>query len=174
MRRTGITIVIPLLFLALSVPLPGPAEAACAAPDVDVTPSSAPPGSTVNIEGRYFASECNDVISCPNTGPCPSPRPAPPNRGIGISFKQGGKTWALTRINADDDYRFSVDVKVPDDAVPGPAKFVASGGWSTRFIVGLPSTGEAEAYRMARITLIALSAALAALTLGALLRTRSR
>lgn len=148
--------------------------ASCPAPDLAVTPASAPAGSTVTIEGRHFSSGCSDAISCPNTGPCPSPTPDPPSRGIGISFKQDGETWPLTRVDAGANYGFTVDVKIPEDAQPGPAKFVASGGWSVRFTVGLPRTGAAEIYRTTRIMLIALSAALATLTLGALLRTRAR
>ena len=173
MNRVRVAAVLAISVVsAIALPLT-PAEASCAAPSLDATPSSAPPGSTVTIKGHSFASACNDVISCPNTGPCPSPTPAPPSRGIGISFKQGGETWPLTRVDAGEDYSFRVDVKVPDDAAPGPAKFVASGGWSTKFTVGLARTGE-EAYRLSRLILTLLSWTLATFTLGALLRTRSR
>jgi hypothetical protein len=173
MNRKRLAVLVAIAVASMFVLPLAPAEASCPAPDIDVSPSTAPPGSTVTIEGRSFATTCNDVISCPNTGPCPSPTPESPSRGIGISFKQGGATWPLTRVDADEDYSFSVDVKVPDDAQPGPAKFVASGGWSARFTVGLPKTGE-EAYRLSRLLLISLSLALATLTIGALLRTRSR
>ena len=173
MNRTRLGVLIAIAVVSMIVLPLTPAEAICPAPDIHVSPSSAPPGSTVRVEGRSFATGCNDVIACPNTGPCPSPTPEPPSRGIGISFKQDGETWPLTRVDADEDYSFMVEVEVPDDAQPGPAKFVSSGGASAKFTVGLPRTGD-ETYRLSRLLLILLSLTLATLTLGALLRARYR
>lgn len=171
---TSIAAIACLLWIGLLLPLAGPAEASCAAPDISATPSSAPAGSTILVTGKHFASGCNDAIACQVGQPCPTPPPSPPSRNIDITFVQDGRTWHLARVNADDRYRFAAEVRVPDDADPGRARIVAEGQWRTSFVVGLPRTGEVEIYRTTRIVLIASSAALATLTLGALLRTRSR
>ena len=71
--------------------------------------------------GEYFAAECNDT----GTG-CSRPRRSPPVRDIRVTLQRGGVVVDEVMVDAAEDYTFSVTLRVPPGAEPGPY-IVASG-----------------------------------------------
>ena len=108
--------------LLLSTMTGTPASASCAAPEIEVSPESGAPSSSIHVTGKYFADGCND------TGPA-SQAPAPPQKGIHVSLRQGDAEFELGVVDAGPDYTFTLDAEVPSDASPGDAQIsaVASG-----------------------------------------------
>ena len=105
-------------FIALSVGLPGTANAACAAPELVASPTVGRPEATVTLTGRHFASDCFD------TG---QTNPAPPLTAIQLAFEQAGRSQVLSVVDANVDYAFAADVAIPATAAPGAAVLVAQG-----------------------------------------------
>lgn len=97
-----------------------PAHASCAAPQLTVENESRHPGQTVTVLGEFFAAECNDTA----TG-CSGPRPSPPSRNIDVQLRSGSDVVASTVVDANEDYEFTVDLRLPDDAAPGEYRAVA-------------------------------------------------
>lgn len=97
-----------------------PAHASCAAPQLTVDNESPHPGETVTVHGEFFAAECNDTA----TG-CSGPRPSPPSRNIDVQLRGGSDVVASAVVDANEDYEFTVDLRLPDDAAPGQYRAVA-------------------------------------------------
>lgn len=96
----------------------GPALGGCVSPAVGLDVASAPVGGTVVVQGRYFASECNDTGS----GGCSRRSDeAEPEEDIRIELHQGDLDWALARVDAGSDYTFAAPVEIPEKVLPGPA-----------------------------------------------------
>jgi hypothetical protein len=104
------------LVLGLPVLVPGVASASCVPPSVSVDKSSVAPGEVITVTGDAWMRGCSD------TG---GPR-APPRQGLAITFDQGGTHLPLTTVDADRDYRFTVDVTIPETARTGAAKITAA------------------------------------------------
>jgi hypothetical protein len=95
-----------------------PAAASCAAQTIEVSPASGPAGSTVIVAGKGFYV-CQDVITCPQTGPCDPPPPTPvPDIHLFFSRGEGQPSVELGRTSGPD---FSVQVTIPISARRGPA-----------------------------------------------------
>lgn len=85
--------------------LQGPAYAVCVPPTLAVEPQSAPAGSVVTVRGEGWFVGCND------TG---QGTPEPPDTAA-LSVKQSGKVFQLGSATADDEYKFTVKVRLPAD-----------------------------------------------------------
>jgi len=120
-RRGWSTIAVGLTALALggcgTVPgLSGTAEGACAAPIVTIEPAEAAPGDTVAVTSDGW-SVCEDT---PN-----DPSGEAPWTEVQVAWAQGEKLLDLGSTEIVDG-AVEVDVTVPDDAAPGPARIRVS------------------------------------------------
>jgi hypothetical protein len=85
------------------------------------------PGETLEVRGKYWAAECNDVIVCSpgcSGKTCTGGDRSPPVTGIKLLLRPVGDTPGRERvlkeaISADDRFAFHVDVSIPRDVVPG-------------------------------------------------------
>ena len=77
----------------------------CPGPYLRVEPARAAPGTAFRLRGNLTAR-------------CERIRPA---EGIRIDFRQGGKAWRLTSVDADRDLSFEARLRVPAGARPGRA-----------------------------------------------------
>jgi len=73
------------------------------------------------VTGKYWATDCNDVIINGSTPP-----PPPPDT-VRVSFVQSGQRELLTTVTAETDYSFAVDVTIPASARDGKATIEATG-----------------------------------------------
>lgn len=111
--------VLVVVLLAIAAVQP-PALADCAAPYLTVDDSELQPGDPLIVHGEHFAAECNDT----GIG-CMGPRRSPPSRGIDLELRHGGQIVASTVVDADDDFAFTVEFTVPQDAPAGMYRVVA-------------------------------------------------
>ena len=118
-----------------------PASAQCAAPELEVTPSSGSVGQTILLEGRYYFDACGDYVICtlvtpspaPTSTASPTPTPSPtqkcqgpdvaPELGIRLDLLQGDRVWHFGKIDARFNGKFAKHIEIPADAVPGAATF---------------------------------------------------
>ena len=98
--------------------------AACAAPELAVTPTKTAPGGRIVITGTAFQDGCNDNYG---NGRSLDP-PAKPLKNITISLVQGGRTWKLATVDAKPDSTFTVTSTVPAAVSPGKAGVRATAG----------------------------------------------
>lgn len=91
----------------------GGADAACAMPITQVTPTTASPGTEVTVTGTFW---CNDT---PND---PQPQQA---TGLDIVWQQGEHQVVLATADTDAGGELSVTVTIPADAVTGEATIAA-------------------------------------------------
>jgi len=118
-----------LVFVGLLAGLlfvPVAAAASCAAPEFVYDGGDVHPGDTVTVVGQYWGDDCYDTGNQPpGEGVLGLPR-----TGIVVVFMQGGAETIVASGDADTEYRFRVDVVVPQTAVSGEARFVARvGDW---------------------------------------------
>lgn len=106
---------------ATSGALTGTAHASCLGPQLTVSPATAPAGGVVRIDGEAFGTACNDVVDPSAGSQAPLGRP---DTRISISFEQGELRTPLAVVDADGDYRFSIQVRIPSSAVDGTARIV--------------------------------------------------
>ena len=99
----------------------GPAGADCSGPAIRYEAGSVVRGSTVPVEGRWWGDACWD-----------DGRPPPgqgllgrPITSIEIVVVQEPVEIIVARGTADEDYAFAVDVVVPAELEPGPARLIA-------------------------------------------------
>ena len=97
------------------------AEASCVAPSVTVEHASVARGDVLEIRGSYFWSTCNDTGGSGR---------AKPEANISVRIAQGGVVIPLALVDANNDYRFAVQVTVPAELSVGPAMVEA---WSMNF-----------------------------------------
>lgn len=102
----------------------GPGSAACAAPELAVTPTKTAPGGRILITGTAFQDGCNDSFV---NGRSLDP-PAKPLQNLTISLVQGARTWRLATVDAKPDSTFTVSSTVPADVSPGNAEVHATAG----------------------------------------------
>ena len=104
-----------LAVLALAVQGCGGASsgsASCAPPQVEASPASVSPGSTVLVTGRYFVDGCDDQGRGEVT---PALRDQP------VVWSQGDTSVPVDRVDADARGELSVQIRVPATATAGPA-----------------------------------------------------
>ena len=100
----------------------GHVEASCAGPILEAKPPKVSLDRSFRVHGEGFAVGCND------TG---QDRRVPPDNDILLGFRQGERTWQLSKTVADRDYAFGLDLELPYGATPGPAVVSAAGANGT-------------------------------------------
>ena len=110
-----------LIGIALACNLSSPASGfSCPAKQVLVQPGHAKAGTAITIEGSgWFSGPCDDTYEGPE-------------KGIEVSFVQGGRSWLLGTVDASSKpgarYNgFRMSSRVPMDVSPGDAFIVANG-----------------------------------------------
>jgi hypothetical protein len=88
----------------------GEAATTCSSPSIEAVPAQAEAGAKFRLRGHDFSPSCGR-----NT----------PSRDIEILFRQDGKTWRLTTLDADRNKAFETRLRVPAGAEPGPARVQA-------------------------------------------------
>lgn len=115
-RAPGVLVGVPLLVvLAQGLLAPEPAGASCAGPRVTISSGTVQPGGMVLVVGEGFGTDCNDTGG-------PGPPLGAPAAGIAVGFAQDGRTTTLGRVDAGDDYRVSLWMRIPETAHAGPAE----------------------------------------------------
>jgi hypothetical protein len=84
---------------------------ACPSPSIETVPARAAAGAEFRLRGHDFSSGCDRVT---------------PAQGVTILFRQDGKTWKLTALDADRDLAFDTRLRVPKNAGPGRAIVLAT------------------------------------------------
>ena len=102
----------------------------------------------MTVSGKYFTSDCNDVLTCVEGRPCETPAAERPQTDIEIVFKQGNRTWPLATIDAQPDLTFSIATTVPSEAKRGPAEVVAAPAQPAKFEVGGPPRVDIDKERL--------------------------
>lgn len=108
-----------VVLLAIAV-VQHPALADCATPYLTADDSGLQVGDPLIVQGEHFAAECNDT----GIG-CMGPRRSPPSRGIDLELRHEGQIVASTVVDAEDDFAFTVEFTVPEDAPSGMYRVVA-------------------------------------------------
>lgn len=115
---------------------PGPAQASCVGPMLEVEPRTAfVRGEPVSVTGGPYMDGCNDTGSCTAFLGCQScdyGPPAQPLKDVSLELRQRGRTWELATSDADADGSVTWSVTLPADARPGAARLVAEGTQSVR------------------------------------------
>jgi hypothetical protein len=93
-------------------PAPGKPEAAtpCPSPAIEAVPSRAAAGEKFRLHGHDFFSNCGGEK---------------PSSDVKILFRQDGRTWRLTTLDAGRDLALESTLRVPAGAEPGPARVQA-------------------------------------------------
>lgn len=91
------------------------AGADCSGPTIEHTTGTVDRGEPITITGEAFGDNCYD------TGPPPPGEDVlgKPLKRIEIVFVQGGAETVAARGDADRDFGFEIDVKLPADLQPG-------------------------------------------------------
>jgi hypothetical protein len=122
-RRLRVLVLCLPLVLGACTAAGGPG-AACAPPELSVTPTKTTPGGPIVITGTAFQDGCNDSFANGR----PLDPPAKPLRHITISLVQAGRTWKLATVDAKPDATFTVTSAVPADISPGKVGVQATAG----------------------------------------------
>ena len=85
----------------------GEAATTCTPPSIEAVPARAAAGTKFRLRGHYFSSGCDRST---------------PSRSVKILFRQDGRTWRLTTLEADQNAAFEAELRVPTGARPGPAR----------------------------------------------------
>jgi hypothetical protein len=112
-----------------SLPTIDTASAACAAraATLEVEPKRAVPGDSFEVRGENFS----EIVECDDTG-TPGDEDiggvqAEPVEDIPVELKQGSREWELTTVDADQDFSFDTELKLPAGVSPGQATVTAEG-----------------------------------------------
>jgi hypothetical protein len=140
MARRGVVAVV-VGFGWLLWPAATGAAASCAGPEVTHPVGEVDRGETITISGRGFGTDCYDTGSPPH-GQGALGEPA---TGIEIMMVQGDRQIVVASGDADERYRFTVDVVVPAELQPGEVIVLAH---SDEVLSGGPIIGNARGERM--------------------------
>jgi hypothetical protein len=88
----------------------GEAATICSSPSIEAVPARAAAGAKFQLRGHDFSSGCGGGT---------------PSSGVTILFRQDGRTWRLTTLDADRNLAFEAGLRVPAGAEPGRAKVQA-------------------------------------------------
>lgn len=118
MRLLAFSIVALFVVGVVSAP---PASADCNGPSMTFSPHEVVRGGEVIATGEAWGDNCYD------TGPPPDGEGVlgRPMTDIEIVVVQGEREWVVATVDANDDYRFTTPVNVPQDATPGDAQMIA-------------------------------------------------
>lgn len=83
----------------------------CPAPSIEAVPSRGAAGARFRLSGYDFSSTCDRVT---------------PAHGVTIFFRQAGRTWKLTTLDAGPGLTFDTRLRVPAGADPGRATVQAT------------------------------------------------
>ncbi len=130
--RTGAVGRLLVLFSVLLVGLlsiPVAALASCVGPELSYGGGQVRPGDAVHVVGQHWGDDCFD------TGRPPAGQGALglPRTGIVVLFEQGGTQTVVARGDADAEYRFQVDIVIPETAALGAARLMARAGDEVAF-----------------------------------------
>lgn len=151
-RAAGLVLLLPALLVAAAAP----AAASCVPSEVAVTPATAAPGDALTVSSGTWFGVCNDT----------GQRVDVTDRAV-VTFVQGARRLELGRTNSDARGRFTLTVRVPRTAVPGPARLEVRGRAATDDAdltvtpAVLPLTGPGPAGPAGLAAVLAASAALA-------------
>lgn len=107
-----------LLVAAAAVALsPSGAQASCVPHTLAIEPASAAAGATVTVRGEGWFIGCNDTGQGTRE----------PADTAELSVLQDGRVFPLGQATADQDYRFSIDVRLPPGLSPGAATVLGQG-----------------------------------------------
>lgn len=110
--RSVVVVVLASLAAVLHVQA---AQASCLGPTLTYPSGEVRPGTTISVRGEWFGDDCYD------TGPPPDGQGAlgRPLQDVDIVLDHaGGETVVVGTVSADDDYGFTLDIRVPTD-LPG-------------------------------------------------------
>ncbi len=100
----------------------GSSAPACEAAILRVEPASVARGEELTLSGTAFMDGCADSCSVDEDTGHQSCEAASPYRGITVELlPDDGEPVELTRVDADEDGAFTVEVTVPADAPEGRA-----------------------------------------------------
>jgi hypothetical protein len=88
----------------------GETASTCPPASIEAVPARAAAGSDIRLRGQGLSAGCDGSTSA---------------RNVEILFRQDGRTWRLTPMDADSNTAFEVKLRVPDAAKPGPARVQA-------------------------------------------------
>ena len=88
----------------------GEAATTCPSPSIEAEPARAVAGAKFRLHGHDFSSGCDGGA---------------PSSDVTILFRQDGRTWRLTTLDADRDLAFEARLRVPAGAEPGLARVQA-------------------------------------------------
>jgi hypothetical protein len=88
----------------------GQAAGNCPPASIEATPARAAAGSNFRLRGHGFSAGCDGNM---------------PSRDVRILFRQDGRTWRLTTLDAPSNTTFEAGLRVPAGAGPGPARVQA-------------------------------------------------
>jgi len=121
-RMIGVAAAGLLGLLALGLGGATDAAADCSGPSIRVSPTGGPEGSTATVTGEAFGNNCYD------TGPPPPGEGVlgVPQSGVAITFTDAaGTTTELATVDAGPQYRFVIEITVPEGAAPGAGRIDA-------------------------------------------------
>lgn len=101
---------------ALVVGSASPAAAVCVPSEVAVAPATARPGDLVSVSSSTWFGICND------TG-----QDVDVTDSAVVTFVQGAQRVVLGRTNSDAEGVFTLSVRIPREAVAGPARLEVRG-----------------------------------------------
>lgn len=124
MRRTAVLL---CLLTALAVAgcggQDGSSQASCVAPTLTVAKPTVSAGSSVQVRGSYFVSDCHDVLV---SGQSPEP-----NRPLGVLdlmwTDSASSTQRLATVRADAHGSLEALVRIPADAPRGTGQLFVQG-----------------------------------------------
>lgn len=111
--------VVVALLTACNEPEPGTA-AACAAPTITASATSADPGATLQLSGTGFLTGCRDTSEVDNGTLAPQENLSPLTDLV-VRWEQGDALQELATVDADAQGEWSTTVTIPAQAVPGDA-----------------------------------------------------
>jgi hypothetical protein len=88
----------------------GEASTKCSPASIEAVPARAAAGAKFRLRGHDFSAGCGGGT---------------PSRDVTILFRQDGKTWRLTTLDAGRNLAFEAGLRVPAGAEPGLAKVQA-------------------------------------------------
>jgi hypothetical protein len=88
----------------------GEAATTCSAASIEAVPARAAAGAKFRLRGHDFSYGCGGGT---------------PSRDVKILFRQDGRSWRLTILDADRNMAFEAGLHVPAGAEPGPARVQA-------------------------------------------------
>lgn len=88
----------------------GEAANTCSPASIEAVPARAAAGSKIRLRGHGPPGGCDGSTSA---------------RNVEVFFRQDGRTWRLTPVDADSNTAFEAKLRVPAGAEPGPARVQA-------------------------------------------------